>query len=98
MDKKHDSSSSVTSLPFVSPCRSSVKEGRVADRDTQKEEIFIEYLCSVFGNKWDVLISQEGTNTFHLISSKGGHQIASIIAVYSSSTRKLATKSIERSV
>lgn len=97
-DKKSHSSSSVTSLPFVSPCRSSIKDGRVANRDIQKEEIFTEYLRSVFGKKWDVLISQEGRNAFYLISSNRGRQIATIIAMYSSSTRKFATKSIERSV
>lgn len=36
---------------------------------TQKEEIFIEYLCCIWK---DVLISQEGRNTFYLISSNGG--------------------------
>lgn len=39
---------------------------------TQKEEIFIEYLCCVFGKKWDVLISQERRNTFYLINSNEG--------------------------
>lgn len=76
------------SLPFVSPCRSSVKEGRVANCDTQKE-IFVEYLCSVFGKKWDVLISQERRNTFPLIGSNRGCQIATIISRHRSSTEHL---------
>lgn len=38
----------------------------------QKEEILVEYLCCVFGKKWDVLISQEERNIFYLISSNRG--------------------------
>lgn len=84
------------SLPFVSPCRSSVKEGRVANCDTQKEEIFVEYLCSVFGKKWDVLISQGRRNTFSLIGSNGGCQIATIISRYSSSTEYLQPRMLKK--
>lgn len=38
----------------------------------QKEEILVEYLCCVFGKKWDVLISREERNIFYFISSNRG--------------------------